>query len=125
MFFKLKKLFILPRETSTIYFLYENEVKTKWMHISLRWQNYQGGKTQKNKVDLLKEQYLTLLGWLIVKDPDAQKDWTQKETGAAEDEMVRQRHPLNGHEFKQTPGDGGQRILACYRPYGHKELQMT
>ena len=39
--------------------------------------------------------------------------------------MVRQRHPLNGHEFKQTPGDGGQRILACYRPYGHKELQMT
>ena len=74
---------------------------------------------------ILKEQYLTLLGWLIVKDPDAQKDWTQKETGAAEDEMVRQRHPLNGHEFKQTPGDGGQRILACYRPYGHKELQMT
>ena len=58
MFFKLKKLFILPRETSTIYFLYENEVKTKWMHISLRWQDYQGGKTQKNKVDLLKEQYL-------------------------------------------------------------------
>lgn len=58
MFFKLKKLFILPRETWTIYFLYENEVKTKWMYISLRWQNYQGGKTQKNKVDLLKEQYL-------------------------------------------------------------------
>lgn len=28
------------------------------MHISLRWQNYQGGKIQKNKVDLLKEQYL-------------------------------------------------------------------
>lgn len=28
------------------------------MHISLRWRNYQGGKIQKNKVDLLKEQYL-------------------------------------------------------------------
>ena len=26
---------------------------------------------------------------LIGKDPDAEKDWRQKETGAAEDEMVR------------------------------------
>ena len=65
---------------------------------------------------ILKEQYLTVLGWLIVKDPDARKDWKQKETGAAKDDMVRQHHPLNGHEFNQTPGDGGQRILACYRP---------
>ena len=29
----------------------------------------------------------------------------QKEKGAAEGEMVRQHHQLNGHEFKQTPGD--------------------
>ena len=28
-----------------------------------------------------------------------------KEKGAAEDEMVRQHHQLNGHEFEQTPGD--------------------
>ena len=27
--------------------------------------------------------------WLIVKDPDAGKDWKQKETGVAEDKMVR------------------------------------
>jgi len=28
----------------------------------------------------------------------------------AEDEMVKQHHQLNGHEFQQTPGDsGGQR----------------
>jgi len=27
--------------------------------------------------------------WLIGKDPDAGKDWRQKEKGAAEDEMVR------------------------------------
>ena len=27
--------------------------------------------------------------WLIGKDPDAGKDWWQKEKGAAEDEMVR------------------------------------
>jgi len=27
--------------------------------------------------------------WLIEKDPDARKDWGQKEKEAAEDEMVR------------------------------------
>ena len=27
--------------------------------------------------------------WLIGKDPDARKDWGQKEKGAAEEEMVR------------------------------------
>ena len=37
--------------------------------------------------------------WLIVKDPDAEKDWRQEEKGTTEDEMVG-RHPwLNGHEF--------------------------
>ena len=64
--------------------------------------------------------------WLTRNDPDAEKDWTQKEKGAAEDEMVRYHHQLNGHEFEQTPGDGeGQRSLACCSPWGHKELDMT
>ena len=27
--------------------------------------------------------------WLVRKDPDAGKDWRQKEEGAAEDEMIR------------------------------------
>ena len=27
--------------------------------------------------------------------------------------MVGWRHRLNGHEFEQTPGDRGQRTLAC------------
>ena len=40
---------------------------------------------------------------LIGKDPDAGKDWRQKEKGAEEDEMVRWHHQLNGHEFEQTP----------------------
>ena len=32
-----------------------------------------------------------------------------------EDEMVVWYHQLNGHEFKQAPGDGkGQGSLACY-----------
>ena len=42
--------------------------------------------------------------WLIGKDPDAGKDWGQ-EKGTTEDELVRQYHQLNGHEFEQTPGD--------------------
>ena len=32
-------------------------------------------------------------------------------------------HQLNGHEFEQTPGVGdGQGGLACYSPWGRKEL---
>ena len=42
--------------------------------------------------------------WLIGKDPDSGKDWGQ-EKGVTEDEMVGWHHRLNGHEFKQTPGD--------------------
>ena len=42
---------------------------------------------------------------LIGKDPDAGKDWRQEEKGAAEDEMARYYHQLNGHEFEQTPGE--------------------
>ena len=38
---------------------------------------------------------------LIGKDPDAGKDWRQKK-GAAEDEMVRSHHWVNGHEFGQN-----------------------
>ena len=45
---------------------------------------------------------------------------------AAEDEMVRQHHRINGHELKQILGDsGGQRGLACCSPWGCKELDMT
>ena len=42
---------------------------------------------------------------LIVKDPDAGKDWRQEKKQATEDEMVGWHHWLNGHEFEQTPGD--------------------
>ena len=42
--------------------------------------------------------------------------------GRSPDEMVRQHHWLNGHEFEQTPGDSrGHRSLACCSPWGHKE----
>ena len=49
-----------------------------------------------------------------------------KERETAEDEMIRQHHQFNGHEFEQTQGDsGGQRSLACSSPWGHKESDIT
>ena len=38
-------------------------------------------------------------GWLIWKDPDAGRDWGQKEKGMSEDEMAGWHHWLDGHEF--------------------------
>ena len=44
----------------------------------------------------------------------------------AEDEIVRNHHQLNGHEFEQTLGDsGGQRNLVCCGPWDHKRSGMT
>ena len=64
--------------------------------------------------------------WLIGKNPDAGKDWRQKEKGMTEDEMVGWHHWFNGHEFEQTLGDReGQESLACCCPWGHKESDMT
>ena len=41
-------------------------------------------------------------------------------------EMVGWHHPLNGHEFEQTPGDSkGQGSLVCWSSWGRKELDMT
>ena len=40
--------------------------------------------------------------------------------------MVGWHHQLNAYEFEQTLGDGeGQKSLACYTPWGRKELDMT
>ena len=38
--------------------------------------------------------------WLIGKDLDPGKDWSQEEKGVTEDEMVGWHHQLNGHEFE-------------------------
>ena len=54
---------------------------------------------------------------LIGKDPDAGKDWRQKEKKVIADEMVGWHHWFNGYEFGQAPGDGeGQESLACCSP---------
>ena len=43
-----------------------------------------------------------------------------------QDEMDEWHHQLNGHEFVQTPGDGGgQETLVCCSPWGGKESDMT
>ena len=59
--------------------------------------------------------------WLLGKDPDAGKDWSQ-EKGTTEDEMAGWHHRLNGHEFEQALGVGdGQGSLAFCSPWCHKE----
>ena len=64
--------------------------------------------------------------WLIWKDPNAGKDWRQKEKETTEDEMVGWHHRLDGHEFEKAPGvGGGQGNLACCSTWGHKESDMT
>ena len=45
---------------------------------------------------------------------------------ATKDEMFAWHHLLHGHEFEQASGDGeGQGSLACFSPWGHKELGTT
>ena len=64
--------------------------------------------------------------WLTGKDPKAGKDWRWEEKGMTEAVMVGWHHWLNGHEFEQVPGVGdGQGSLACCRPWGCKEFDMT
>ena len=64
--------------------------------------------------------------WLTGKDPDAGKDWWQKEKGMTEDEMVGWHHWVNRHEFEQTQGDSErQGNLACCNPWVHKESDTT
>ena len=44
----------------------------------------------------------------------------------SESKMVGWHHQFYGHEFEQAPGVGdGQGSLAYYRPWGHKESDMT
>ena len=58
---------------------------------------------------------------LIGKDPDAGRDWRQKEKRMVEGEMIKEHHQLSGHEFEKTLGDSeGQGSLVC-SPRGCKE----
>ena len=63
---------------------------------------------------------------LIGKDPDAGRDWGQKEKGAIEDEMVGWHHRFNGHKFEQTGGDSErQGSMARCSPRSLKQSDVT
>ena len=62
--------------------------------------------------------------WLIGKDPDAGRDWEQKEI--TEGEMAGWQHRPDGHEFEWTLGVGdGQGGLVCCDSWGRKESDTT
>ena len=64
--------------------------------------------------------------WLIGKDPDAGRDWGQKEKGMAEDEMAGWHYWLDGRESGWTLGVGdGQGGLVCCKSWGRKESDTT
>ena len=63
---------------------------------------------------------------IIGKDPEAGKDWGQKEKGTKKGKMVGWHHQLNGHEFEQTSRDSeGQGSLVCCNPWGCKQWDTT
>ena len=60
------------------------------------------------------------------KDPDAGREWGQKEKATTEDEMAGWHHRLNEHEFGSTPGVGdGQGGLAYCDSWDRKKSDMT
>ena len=63
---------------------------------------------------------------LIVKDPDAGKDWGQEEKGTTEDKMTGWYYWFNEHESQQTLAHGeGQGSLACCSPWGSQRVNAT
>ena len=70
----------------------------------------------------LKLQYFDNLmrtGNSLGKNPDAGKDWRQKEKRSMEDEIAGWHHQWSWPELGQTPGGAeGQGGLACYSPWG-------
>ena len=63
--------------------------------------------------------------WLIVKDPDAGKDWRQEEKGTTEDEMAGWHHQHNGMSLiEHAAGDNEGPNLVCCSPWDRKESDM-
>ena len=72
----------------------------------------------------LKLQYFGHLMWRAdsLEDPDAGRDYGQKEKGMTEDEMAGWHHQLDGSESGWTPGVGdGQGGMTCCDSWGGKE----
>ena len=63
---------------------------------------------------------------LIGKDPNAGKNWGQKDKGISDVEMAGWHNWCNGLELRWTLGDGeGQGGLVCCSPWCHKESDTT
>ena len=64
--------------------------------------------------------------WLIGKDSDAVRDWSQEEKGTTEDEVAGWHHRLDGRKSEWILGVGdGQGGLVCCNSWGRKELDTT
>ena len=64
--------------------------------------------------------------WIIGEDPDAGKDWRQKEMGMTQNHMVGLHHWLDGREFEKIPVVGDDHgSLVCHSPWGHKKLDTA
>ena len=62
--------------------------------------------------------------WLIGKVPDDGTDWGQKER-VSEDQRAGWHHWCNGHELRQTSGDGeGQGGLVCCSPWSRSRTRL-
>ena len=77
----------------------------------------------------LKLQYFVHLTWTaysLEKTLMLGKIEGRRRRGKTEDKVVGWYHQLSGHEFEQTQGDSeGQKSLACYTSWSHKELDTT
>ena len=60
---------------------------------------------------------------LVGKDPDAGQDRKQKEKRTTEDEMAGWHHQFNGHELRQTLGDGEGQEAWCAADHGITKTQ--
>ena len=62
--------------------------------------------------------------WLIEKDPNGGKDWSQEEKGETKDEMFGRHHWLNGHESEKTLETVKDREAWCAAVHGVAEPRM-
>ena len=110
-----------------------------WRLLRVHWTTRRSNQSTLKEINLeyslerlmlkLKLQYFGYLIWranslekILIYREGLRAKWE----GSDKDEMVGWHHQFNGHELRQTPGDGeGQGDLACCSPWGHKELDTT
>ena len=98
--------------------LWRSKTPTKWNLLTI-WCIFTGRTNVESEAPTLWPP--DAKSWFTGKDPDAGKDWGQKEIVVPENDMVGCHHRLHGQELRQTPGDSeGWGSLVCYSPWGHR-----